>query len=86
MLKKIDDTNIGAITKTETAIKRLQEKREIVEEKKNRLLSGKLINSSDNRIEYTSDYDEGEVVLPGFSDRIFCKNELKMSGGRFSML
>ena len=34
MLKKIDKTNIGAITQTETAIKRLKSKKEIVEEKK----------------------------------------------------
>jgi hypothetical protein len=36
--KKIDGTNIGAITQTESAIKRLKSKKETIEEQKNKLL------------------------------------------------
>ena len=38
MLKKIDDTNIGAIKQTDTAIKRLKSKKEKIEEHKTKIL------------------------------------------------
>ena len=38
MLKNIDDTNIGAITQVETAIKRLKSKQEKIEEDKQKIL------------------------------------------------
>lgn len=49
-------------------------------------MSVQLNSSINNKIDYTSDYDEGEVMLPSASDKINGKNLHRMTGGAFSIL